>query len=110
MRSEFLRFVASPNVSLRFIIICHKFKYTFGIKITLLQSLRNQKKPLKARFRHNLSKGLSFTRIDFLGLVGAQNESLRIIIIKYMLKYLCRIKTTFLESLQSQKNPFKGFN
>ena len=84
------------------------FKYTFGIGTHLLESLRNQKSPLKARFRHNLSKGLSFTRTDFLRLVGAQNESLRLIIVQYMFKYSCRINTTFLESLLSKKSPLKA--
>ena len=84
------------------------FEYTFGIGTHLLESLRNQKSPLKARFRHNLSKGLSFTRTDFLRLVGAQNESLRLIIVQYMFKYSCRINTTLLESLWSQKSPLKA--
>ena len=59
-RSEFLWNIGSPNESLRLFILFYMLKYTFGIKTTLLESLRNQKNPLKARFRHNLSKGLSF--------------------------------------------------
>ena len=47
MRNEFLRFVASPNESIRFIIIYYMFKYTFVIPTTLIESLRNQKKPFK---------------------------------------------------------------
>ena len=43
MRSEFLWFVASPNVSLRFIIIYYMFKYTFGI--TIARVLSEPKKP-----------------------------------------------------------------
>ena len=42
-RSEFLRFVASPNESLRYITTDYMFKYTFWITTTLLESLRNQK-------------------------------------------------------------------
>ena len=52
--------IGAPNESLRLIILYYMLKYTFGIKTTLLQSLRNQKDPLKAQFRHNLSKDLSF--------------------------------------------------
>ena len=59
-RTDFLRVVGAPNVTLRLIIISYMFEYTFGIKTTLLESLRNEKNPLKARFRHNFSKGLSF--------------------------------------------------
>ena len=47
-RSEFLKLVGAPNDFLRFIIINYMFKYTFGIKITLLESLRNKKKPFNA--------------------------------------------------------------
>ena len=52
-------------------------------------------------------KDLVLARSDFLKLVGAQNEPLRLIIIQYMFKYSCRIKTTFPESLRSQKSPLK---
>ena len=45
MRSEFLRFVASPNESLTYIIINYMFRYTFRITRTFLESLRIQKKP-----------------------------------------------------------------
>ena len=48
-----------------------------------------------------------FARAEFLRLVGAPNESLTLIIIYYMFKYTFRIKTTLLESLHNQKNPFK---
>ena len=59
-RIEFLRFFAAVNVSLRLIIIYYILKYKFWIKTTLLESLLNPKSPLKARFRHNLLKGLNF--------------------------------------------------
>ena len=42
-RSEFLRHNGAPNESLRLIIINYMFKYTFGIKTILLESLQNQK-------------------------------------------------------------------
>ena len=81
MPSEFLRFVAAQNESLGFIRIYYMSKYKFGIKITLLESLRSPKIPLKARFRHNLLKGLSFLHSEFLRIFGALNEFLRLIII-----------------------------
>ena len=59
-RIEFFRFFAALNESLRLVIIYYMFKYKFWIKTTLLESLRNQKSLLKARFRNNLLKGLSF--------------------------------------------------
>ena len=59
-RSKFLRFVAAPYESLRLIIIYYTFKSKFGIKTSLLVWLQIQKSPLKARFRHNWLKGLSF--------------------------------------------------
>ena len=78
----------------------YMLKYTFAIKTTLLESLRDQKNPSKPRFRHNLSNGLSFSLV-------AQNESLRLIIIQFMFKYSVAIKTTLLESLMIQKSPGK---
>ena len=44
MRSAFLRLVAAPNESLRYIIIYYMFKYTFWITTTLLESLQSEKK------------------------------------------------------------------
>ena len=84
------------------------FKYKFGIKTTLLELFRSLKTPLKARFRHNLLKRFSFARCDLLRLVRALNESLRLIIIKYMFKYSFKMKLTLLESLRSQKCPLKA--
>ena len=49
-RCDFLKLVGAPNESLRLIITNYMFKYTFGIKTTL-ESLRNQKSALEARFR-----------------------------------------------------------
>ena len=76
MRIEFLRHIGAPNESLRLIIIYSMFKYTFGIKTTLLKSLRNQKTPLKAHLGTICQKDLFFARSDFLRLDGAQNNSL----------------------------------
>ena len=45
-RSEYLRNIGAPNESLRLIILYYMFKYTFGTKTTLLESLQNQKKTL----------------------------------------------------------------
>ena len=47
MKSEFLRLAGPKNESLRPIIIYYMFKYSFGIKITLLESLRSKKKAFK---------------------------------------------------------------
>ena len=43
-RNEFFRLVGAPNESLILIIIYYMLKYSFGIKITLLESLRREKK------------------------------------------------------------------
>ena len=48
VRSEFLKLVGAPTESLRLIILNYMFKYTFGIKTTSLESLQNEKGPLKA--------------------------------------------------------------
>ena len=87
VRSEFLKFVASSNDSLRFIIIYYMFKYTFGITTNLLESLRSQNTNIRARFRQTRYIDLVFARGEFLSVVGAQNESLRIILMYYMFKY-----------------------
>ena len=49
VRNELLILAEAPTESLSFIIIYYTFKYTFGIKTTLLESLWSQKSPLKAR-------------------------------------------------------------
>ena len=71
----------------------------------MLESLWSQKSGLKARFRQNYLQGLSFVRRELLRLVGAQNESLILIIIYYIFKYTFGTKTTLLDSLRSQKSP-----
>ena len=97
-RNEFLRLVGAPNQSLIHIIIYYIFKYSIGIKTTLLVSLRSQKSILKAIFEQN----------DFLRLFGAPNESLILIIIYYMFKYSVGIKTTLLLTSERKKY-FKGY-
>ena len=41
----------------------------------------------RARFRQTSYKDLVFARGEFLSVVGAQNEGLRIILMSYMFKY-----------------------
>ena len=84
------------------------FKYLFGITTTLLESLRSQNTQFGARFRHTHYKDLVFARGEFLSVVGAQNESLRIILMYYMFKYLFGTTTTLLESLQGQNTQFRA--
>ena len=86
------------------LLMYYMFKYLFGITTTLLESLRRQNTQFGARFRHTNYKDLVFERVEFLSVVGAQNESLRIILMYYIFKYLFGITTTLLESLRSQNN------
>ena len=53
-------------------------------------------------------KDLVFARSVLIRLVGAPNESVRLIIIYYMFKVSFRIKTSFLESLRSRKPRLKA--
>ena len=73
MRGEFLRLVRSTNESLRLITIYYSIKLTFGIKTTLLESLRCQKKPFKSSISTKLVIRTVFSRGEFLRLVGAPN-------------------------------------
>ena len=86
-RGEFLSVVGDQNESLRIILIYYMFKYLFGITTTLLESLRRQNTHFGARFRQTSYKDLVFARGEFLSVVGAQNECLRIILMSYMFKY-----------------------
>ena len=53
-QNDFLRLFGAPNVSVILLIIDYMFKYSFGIKTTLLESLRSHKKSVsKAIFRQN---------------------------------------------------------
>ena len=45
------------------------------------------KYPFRARFRQTSYKDLVFARGEFLSVVGAQNESLQIILMSYTFKY-----------------------
>ena len=58
-----------------------------GSQQPLLESLWNQNTHFRARFRQTSYKDLVFARGEFLSVVGAQNESLRIILMSYMFKY-----------------------
>ena len=84
---ELLSIVGAQNESLRIILMYYMFKYLFGITTTLLESLRSQNTQIRARFRQTSYKDLVFARGEFLSVVGAQNESLRIILMYYMFKY-----------------------
>ena len=87
-RSDLIRLVGAPNESLRLIIIYYWFKYSFRIKISLLESLRSRKKPdEKLDLGKTSYKDLVFARGEFSSVVGAENESLRIILMYYMFKY-----------------------
>ena len=85
-RNDFLRHVRAPNESLILIIIYYMFKYSGGIKTTLLESLRSQKIILKPIFGKTSYNDLVFARYDFLRLIRATNEYLILIIIYYMFK------------------------
>ena len=52
-QNGFLSLVGDPNESLILIIIYYMFKYSVGIKTTLLESLRSQKSISKAIFQQN---------------------------------------------------------
>ena len=81
---SFFTVVGRQNESLRIILMYYMFKYRFGITTTFLESLRSQNTHFRARFRQTSYKGLVFARGKFLSVVGAQNESLRLIIIYYI--------------------------
>ena len=97
-------------MSLRVIILYYMPKFGIGIKTTLLESLRSQKKHIQRLDLGKTSyKDLVFVRVEFLRLIGAQNKSLRFIIIYYMLKYTFGIKKNFARVTSEQKkNPIKG--
>ena len=105
---RFLRIFGALNESLTLIIIYYMFKYSVGIKTTLIESLRSQKSILKAIFRKTSYNDLAFAQNEFLRLFGAPNQSLILTIIYYMFKYLVGIKTNLLESLRSQKSILKA--
>ena len=108
MRGEFLRLVGCVNESLRLIMIYYTFKYTFKIETTLLVSLRSQKSPQRLDFSKTSYNYFVLARGEFLRVVGARNEILRLSILYYKFKYLFGIKTTLVESHQSQKTHLKS--
>ena len=87
MRGEFFSVVGAQIESLRILLMYYMFKYGFGSTTTLLESLRSQNTHFRARFRQTSYKDLVFARGEFLSVVGAQNESLRIILMYYIFKY-----------------------
>ena len=107
-RGEFLSVVGAQNECLRIILMSYMFKYWFVITTTLLESLRNQNTHFGARFRKTSYTDLVFGRGEFLSVVGAENECLRIILMYYIFKYWCGITRTFLESLRSQNTNFRA--
>ena len=86
----------------------YMFEYWFGITTTLLESLRSKNTHFRARFRKTSYKDLVFARGEFLSVVGAQNESLRIILMYYMFEYWFGITTTLLESLRRKNTHFRA--
>ena len=105
---SFFTIVGGQNESLRIILMYYMFIYLFGITTTLLESLRSQNTHFRARFMHTSYKDLVFARGEFLSVVGAQNESLRIILMYYIFKYWFGITTTLLESLRSKNTHFRA--
>ena len=88
MRSDLIRLVGARKESLSVIIIYYSFKYLSRIKISLLESLRSQKKPVQGLDLGKTSyKDLVFGRGEFLSVVGVENECLRIILMYYIFKY-----------------------
>ena len=91
-RGEFLSVVGGQNESLRVILMNYTFKYRFGMTTTFLESHRSKNTNFRARFRQTSYKDLgfrdlAFARGEFLSIVAAQNESLRIILMYHMFKY-----------------------
>ena len=74
---------------------------------TLLESLRCQNTHFRAQFRQTSYKDLVFARSEILSLVGAQSESLNIIII-YYIKIQISDQNNFARFASEPKNPFKG--
>ena len=84
------------------------FKYWFEITTTLLDSLRSQNTHFRARIRQTSYNDLVCARVEFLSVLGAQNQSLWIILMYYMFKYWFGITTTLIESLRSQNTHFRA--
>ena len=106
-RGEFLSVVGAQNESLRIILMYYMFKYLFGITTTLLESLRSKNTHFRARFRQTSFKDLVFVRGEFLSIVGAQNESLRLIIVCYIKLHMWDLNN-FARFTSEPKNKSKG--
>ena len=106
-RGELLSVVVAQNESLRVILMYYMFKYWFGITTTLLESLRSQNTHFRARFWQTSFKDLVFVRGEFLSVVGAQNESLRLIIIYFIKLYVWDLNN-FARFTLEPKNQSKG--
>ena len=74
---------------------------------TLLESLQSQNTHFRAQFRQTSYKDLVFARCEILSLVGAQNESLSIIILDYI-KIQISDLNNFARFTSEPKNPSKG--
>ena len=72
----------------------------------MLESLQSQNTHFRARFRKTSYKELVFARGEFLSIVGAQNESLRLIII-YYIKIQIWDLNNFTRFISEPKNPSK---
>ena len=107
VRGELLSVVGAQNESLRIILMYYMFKYWFGLTTTLLESLRSQSTHFRARFRRTSYKDLVFARGEFLSVVGAQNESLRLIIICYIKLHIWDLNN-FARFTSEPKNKSKG--
>ena len=81
----------------------YTFKYTFIVETTLLVLLLSQKSLQRLDFGTTSYNHFVLARSEFLRVVGARNEVLRLIIIYYKFKYLFGIKTTLVESDQILK-------
>ena len=89
-------------------MIYYTFKYTFIVETTLLVVLRSQKRLQNLDFGKTSYNHFVLARSEFLRVVGARNEVLRLIIIYYKFIYLFGIKTTLVESDQILKTNLKS--
>ena len=77
------------------------------ITTTLLESLRSQNTHFRARFKQTRYKDLVLARGEFLRVVGAQNESLRLIMIYYIKLHIWDLNN-FARFTSEPKNKSKG--
>ena len=82
------------------------FKYWFRIKTSLQESLGAKKPVLKLDLGKASYKDLVFARGEFLSVIGAQNESLRIILMYYMYKYWLGSHNNLARLTSEPKYPF----